>query len=217
MPTTPLKIVVLISGNGSNLQAIIDAIANGLPAKICAVISNRPEAYGLERATQAHIPNHTISLKDFPSYHEYNLAMQQQVDPLQPDLIVLAGFMQMLSPEIVQHWGTGRILNLHPSLLPKYPGLHTHQRVLEAQEKQHGVSVHFVTKDLDGGPIIAQMAVNVRSEDTIDSLAIRIQALEHQLYPKVIEWFAQGRVQLVNDRVYFDNQELPENGYNKLT
>lgn len=207
MPITPLKIVVLISGNGSNLQAIIDAIAKGLPAKIAAVISNRPEAYGLERAKKAGIPAYTLSLKDFPN----------QVDPLQPDLIVLAGFMQMLSPEIIHHWGTGRMINLHPSLLPKYRGLHTHQRVIEAQEKQHGISIHFVTKDLDGGPIIAQMAIDMGPEDTIDTLTTRIQALEHKLYPTVIDWFAHGRVQLINDRVYLDNQQLPENGYNKFT
>lgn len=206
MPTTPLKIVVLISGNGSNLQAIIDAIANGLPVKICAVISNRPEAYGLERAKKAGIPAYALSLKDLPS----------QIDPFQPDLIVLAGFMKLLPPELVDHWETGHIINLHPSLLPKYRGLHTHQRVLQAQEKQHGISIHFVSKDLDGGPIIAQMALDVHSNETMRSLTARIQALEHTLYPTVIHWFAESRVQLRNNRVYLDDQELPENGYNKL-
>lgn len=205
-PLIPLKIVVLISGNGSTLQAIIDAIANGLPAQIAAVISNRADAYGLERAKKAGIPTYTLSLKDLSSH----------VDPLQPDLIVLAGFMQLLPPEIIDHWGTERVINLHPSLLPKYRGLHTHQRVIEAQEKQHGSTIHFVTKDLDEGPIIAQMALDVLPEDTVDSLSARIHALEYKLYPAVIDWFAQDRVQLINKRVYLDKQLLPENGCNKL-
>lgn len=219
MPTSPiaLKIVVLISGNGTNLQAIIDAIAKGLPAKICAVISNKLEAFGLQRAAQANIPHSVLSPNNFSSAHDYELALQQQIDFYQPDLIVLAGFMRVLSATTIHHWGVGRIINMHPSLLPKYRGLHTHQRVIEAQEKQHGISIHFVTKDLDGGPIIAQMAIDMGPEDTIDTLTTRIQALEHKLYPTVIDWFAHGRVQLINDRVYFDNQQLPENGYNKFT
>jgi len=198
---------VLISGNGSTLQAIINAIVKGLPAQIAAVISNRPDAYGLERAKKAGIPAYVLSLKDIPS----------QVDLLQPDLIVLAGFMQILPPEIIDHWGTERIINLHPSLLPKYCGLNTYERVIEAQEKQHGSTIHFVTKELDKGPIIAQMALDILPEDTVDSLRARIHALEHKLYPAVIDWFAHGRVQLINGHVYFDNQQLPENGYNKLT
>jgi phosphoribosylglycinamide formyltransferase-1 len=206
MPTspTPLKIVVLISGNGTNLQAIIDAIAKGLPAKICAVISNKPGAYGLQRAAQANIPHSVLSPNNFSSAYDYELALQKQVDRYHPDLIVLAGFMRVLSATTLHHWGTNRIINIHPSLLPKYRGLNTHQRVLDAKEKQHGVSVHFVTEDLDGGPVIAQMSLDILPEDTAQTLATRIQTLEHTLYPMVIDWFVHHRVQLIDGHVQLD-------------
>lgn len=196
-----LKIVVLISGNGSNLQAIIDAIAEGLPATICAVISNKPEAYGLQRAAQANIPHHVLSPKNFSSAQDYELALQEQVDFYQPDLIVLAGYMRILSAPTVQHWGTHRIINLHPSLLPKYPGINTHERALKAKEKQHGVSIHFVTENLDAGPIIAQKSLEILPNETAESLEARIHEIEYQLYPMVLDWFAHNKVKFIDGHV----------------
>lgn len=189
----PLKLVVLISGNGSNLQAIIDAIANGLPAKIMSVISNRADAFGLERAQQANIATHVISTKDFPDAANYDTELQKVIENYHPDLIILAGFMRILTAPLVQHF-RGKILNIHPSLLPKYRGLHTHQRALEAGDAVHGVTVHFVTEELDGGPIIAQREIKIASEDTAETLKQKIHLIEHRLYPEVINWFAEGKI-----------------------
>lgn len=188
----------------------MDAIDKGLPATICAVISNNPKAYGLQRAAQANIPNHSLSPKAFTSMQEYELTLQRQVDLYQPDLIVLAGYMCILSAPTVQHWGVNRIVNLHPSLLPKYPGLHTHARVLKAKEKYHGVSVHFVTAQLDAGPIIAQRSLEVLPNETLESLEARIHTIEHALYPEVIDWFARDNVKLINGHVVINGIKYQE-------
>lgn len=186
----PLPIVVLISGNGSNLQAIIDAIAVDLPAKICAVISNKVDAYGLERAKQANIPTKVIIRKDFPNRDAYEHALQQNIDQYEPRLIVLAGFMHILGERFVAAY-PNRIINIHPSLLPKYPGLNTHAQVLANGDKEHGVTIHFVTPEVDAGPIIAQAKLAVLPDDTVESLQQRIHQLEHKLYPAVIRQFTR--------------------------
>ena len=215
--SSPFKLVVLISGNGSNLQAIINAIVEKkIRVSICAVISNKANAYGLERAAQAGIPSHIISADNFPNSYGYELALHKQVDYYQPDLIVLAGFMRVLSKTTIYHWGPGRIINIHPSLLPKYRGLHTHKRAIQAKEKDHGASIHFVTEELDGGPVIAQMSLHILPEETPESLAARVQKLEHLLYPAIISWFVHDRVKLVNKYVELDGKKLTQNNYNKF-
>ena len=203
-----LNIVVLISGQGSNLQAIMDAIARGdLPATLCAVISNRADAPGLERAARAGIPAETLSHRDFPDRQAYDRALQALIDRYHPDLVVLAGFMRILTPAFVAHYA-GRLLNIHPSLLPAFTGLNTHQRALEAGVAEHGTSVHFVTADLDAGPVIIQARIPVRPDDTPQTLAARIKPLEHRLYPLVIRWFAQGRLRLRDGEIIFDGKPL---------
>lgn len=185
-----LAIVVLISGNGSNLQAIIDAIGKGLDVKIRAVISNRPEAFGLQRAAQAGIPTYVI---DYTHYNrrDFEAALREKINVHTPDLIILAGFMRKLTADFV-HLYSGRLINIHPSLLPKYPGLNTHHRVLSAGETRHGVTIHYVTAEVDAGPLICQAALNVEPGETEKNLEQRIHALEHRLYPQVLSWFAEG-------------------------
>ena len=185
-----LNIVMLISGNGSNLQAIIDAIDRGLKVRIKAVISNRPDAYGLERAQQANLTTHLIDHHDYASREAFDQALQETIDHHQPDLIVLAGFMRRLSADFVRHYPKN-IINIHPSLLPKYPGLNTHQKVLDHQDKTHGVSIHYVTEALDAGPIIAQEQFSVMPDDTVDSLKKKVHTIEHRLYPAIIERLAE--------------------------
>lgn len=203
-PDSPLALVVLISGNGSNLQAIMDAIDAGeLPAKVCAVISNNPEAYGLTRAHAAGIPGKVLDHRDYPDRESYDRELQALIDGYQPELIILAGFMRILTDDFVNHF-RGRMLNIHPSLLPKYQGLNTHQRVLDAGEEIHGVSVHFVTPELDGGPVILQAEVPVHEGDSTEDLAERVHTREHIIYPLVVTWFAKGRLQLVDDQVLLD-------------
>lgn len=191
----PLPIVVLISGNGSNLQAIIDAIHVGLPAEIRAVISNNPQAYGLSRAREAGIPAEVIDHHDYPSRDAFDQGLRSRIDHYQPKLLVLAGFMRILTDEFVKHYH-GRMINIHPSLLPRYQGLNTHQRVLDAGDDIHGVSVHFVTSELDSGPVILQAEIPVHANDDADTLAQRIHEQEHIIYPQVIRWFAEGRLRL---------------------
>lgn len=189
----PLNLVVLISGNGSNLQALIDAIAEGrLTARIAAVISNRPDAYGLERAAQAGIATAVLDHKAFDSREAYDEALASLIARHAPDLVVLAGFMRILTPGLIERFA-GRMLNIHPSLLPKYPGLHTHRRALAAGDAEHGVSIHLVTPELDGGPILAQAACPIVPGDDEASLAAKVRVLEHMLYPEVIQGFAEGR------------------------
>lgn len=186
-------IAILISGNGSNLQAIIDAIDAGLPAKIVVVVSNKADAYGLERAKNAHIPTEVLSHQEYKTREAYDEALKMLLEKYQPKLIVLAGFMRILTPKFVNHF-KNRILNIHPSLLPKYPGLHTHTQVLENGDKTHGITVHIVTTELDAGPILGQAEFEVAPEDTEDTLKQKVQKLEHQLYPEVImKWIKDHR------------------------
>lgn len=203
-----LSVAVLISGSGTNLQAIIDASRRGdIAADIIAVLSDKSEAFGLTRAERAGIPCRVLPASGFPDRETYDEALGEMLAGLAPDLVVLAGFMRILTGGLVRRW-TGRMLNIHPSLLPAYRGLHTHRRVLDAGETHHGTSVHFVTEELDGGPVIAQARLAIRTDDTEDSLNGRIQALEHRLYPTVIGWFAQGRLRMIGDRVEFDGRLL---------
>lgn len=207
---TACSVVVLISGNGSNLQAIIDASA-GSGYRVNGVISNRADAYGLERAARAGIPTRVLSHRDFADRESFDQQLIQEIDAFAPDLVVLAGFMRILSGGFVQHYA-GRLLNIHPSLLPDYRGTHTHERVLEAGETQHGVSVHFVTEELDGGPVILQAVVPVEPSDTRDVLAARIARQEHLIYPRVVSWFAAGRLQMQDDAALLDGERLPGTG-----
>lgn len=206
--TAPMPVVVMISGSGTNLQAILDATAAGrLPVRVKAVLSDVPGAFGLERARQAGVPAECLPASDFADRASFDQALGQRLEQLAPGLVVLAGFMRILSAPLVRAW-SGRMLNIHPSLLPKYRGLHTHRRVLEAGETEHGTSVHFVTEELDGGPLIAQARIRIRENDTETSLNQRIQALEHKLYPLVIGWFGDGRLRLGPDGVEFDGATL---------
>lgn len=209
----PLRVVVLISGSGNNLQALIDGQQAGqLPIEIVAVISNRPEVFGLERARQANIPALVLDHKNFNSREEFDRALMALIDQQQPQLIVLAGFMRILTPEFTEHY-LGRMLNIHPSLLPDYQGLHTHQRVLDAGESHHGVTVHFVTAELDGGPPVVQARLPIKPGDDATSLAKRVQVQEHVIYPLAVSWFAQGRLKMVNGRAYLDDEPLPPGGH----
>ncbi|RDH81695.1 MAG: phosphoribosylglycinamide formyltransferase [endosymbiont of Galathealinum brachiosum] len=208
MSTPSLNIVVLISGSGSNLQAIIDAVTAGqLHANIKAVISNRPDVKGLERALSANIPALTLDHKQFDSREAFDQQLIQEIDQHQPDLIILAGFMRILTDDFVKHYN-GKMLNIHPSLLPEFTGLNTHQRALDAGVKQHGVTVHYVSNELDGGPLVLQAVIDVNENDTVESLQQRIHQQEHIIYPMVIEWAAQQRLEVIDQQVYLDKQPL---------
>jgi len=196
------NIVVLISGNGSNLQAIIDQIEQGLlPATIVAVISNRADAYGLERARHHHIPTHVIEHQEFADRAAFDKALSDTIDQYQPDLIVLAGFMRILTTEFVTKY-LGKMINIHPSLLPKYQGLNTHARVLATNEQEHGASVHYVVPELDSGPVILQGKIPVLPSDNPASLADRVHEVEYQIYPEAIRRIALGQVSFRNNQVY---------------
>ena len=201
-----MSIVVLISGSGTNLQAIIDAAQTGkINVEIKAVISNRPDAKGLERAHAANIPALLINHKDYADRESFDQALQQLIDQYSPKLIVLAGFMRILSEAFVNHYAA-RMLNIHPSLLPHFPGLHTHQRALDAGHQQHGATVHFVTNELDSGPAVIQSIMDINQDDTADSLANRIHTQEHIIYPMAIGWFAKGRLVCRNNQAYLDDR-----------
>ena len=207
MTAAPLSIVVLISGSGSNLQALIDRSLQQQHYAVTAVISNQPDAYGLERARNAGIDPICINHTDYPDRESFEDALCKQIDQYKPDLLALAGFMRILTPSFVQHY-QGRALNIHPSLLPAYRGLHTHRRVLEAGDAVHGCSVHFVTDELDGGPLIIQSRVPVLDGDTEEVLAARVLKDEHIIYPLVVNWYAQGRLRLQDHTVCFDGRSL---------
>ena len=192
-----MKGVILISGNGSNLQSIIDQ-ADSIDLQISAVISNEKNAYGLERAKAAGIKTYFVDPKLFTDRVYFDQELVKIINSLNVELIVLAGFMRILSTLFIDHF-SGKVLNIHPSLLPKYPGLDTHQRAINASDKLHGATVHFVTKELDGGPIISQVVVNLDSHDTETSLAKKVLKKEHILYPKVIHWYTQRRLKLENE------------------
>ncbi|EQB99194.1 phosphoribosylglycinamide formyltransferase [Photorhabdus temperata] len=207
------NIVVLISGNGSNLQAVIDACQqNKISGQICAVFSNTANAYGLLRAKQAEIPAHVVSPKNYADRQTYDQALKHAIDQYQPDLVVLAGYMRILTPDFVQHY-FGRLLNIHPSLLPKYPGLHTHRKAMENGDTEHGTSVHFVTEELDGGPVILQAKVPIFANDQESEVIKRVQTQEHDIYPLVINWFVEGRLSMVNGKAHLDGNILPPQGY----
>ncbi len=192
----PLPVAILISGSGSNLQALIDGAADGyLPIDIRAVISNQAQALGLERAARAGIETRVLSHRDYSSREAYDADLRTLIETYDPGLVVLAGFMRILTPGFVLHY-RGRLLNIHPSLLPRYRGLHTHARALEAGDLEHGASVHFVTEELDGGPLVLQVKVPVHPDDDTDSLAARVLQHEHRIYPQAVRWFAEGRLRL---------------------
>lgn len=203
-----LPAIVLISGGGTNLQAIIDSAEEDLPVEVKAVISNTPDAYGLERARKAGIPVATLDHQQFPDRESFDRALMKLIDAYQPQLVLLAGFMRILSTGFVHHYH-GRMLNIHPSLLPDFQGLHTHQRALEAEMQKHGASIHFVTEELDGGPIILQASVPVLPGDDAEKLAARVLEKEHIIYPLAVRWFAEGRLSLnETDQVLLDGNIL---------
>lgn len=195
------RIVILISGRGSNMEALIAARDAGkLPVAIAAVISNRPDAQGLKTAARAGIATATLDHKAFAGRAAFDVALAECIDRHAPDLVVLAGFMRILGEDFVRRY-EGRLLNIHPSLLPAFPGLHTHQRALEEGVRVHGCTVHFVTPALDHGPIILQAVVPVLDTDSEETLAARVLAQEHVIYPQAVRWFAEGRLQLLDGRV----------------
>ena len=204
-----LSVVVVISGSGTNLQALIDATKSGDAFRIAGVISNRPQVLGLQRAETAGIPNQVVDHTEFDDREQFDAVLGDRIEAMRPQLIVLAGFMRILTPDFVARFA-GRMINIHPSLLPEFQGLHTHRRALKAGVSEHGASVHFVTSELDGGPVIAQVRVSVEPDDTEDSLAARVLQQEHILLPQVVNWFADGRVALRQDRVWFDQQPISE-------
>ena len=206
-------VVVLLSGTGSNLQALIDSTRTGdSPARIAAVISNRADAYGLQRARDAGIDTRSLDHKAFEGREAFDAALIELIDAFNPKLVVLAGFMRILSADFVRHY-EGRLLNIHPSLLPKYKGMHTHQRALDAGDSEHGCSVHFVTEELDGGPLVVQAVVSVELHDTPATLAQRVHAQEHLIYPLAIRWFAEGRLTLDEHGASLDGQGLGPSGH----
>jgi phosphoribosylglycinamide formyltransferase-1 len=202
--TERLPVVILISGRGTNLQVLLDETRAGrLPVDIRAVISNNPDAEGLSRAREAMLPTEVVNHRAYPDRAQFDDALRKAIDRHEPKLIVLAGFMRILGHAFIEHFA-GRLINIHPSLLPKYPGLDTHARALAAGEREHGASVHFVTSEVDGGPVILQAAVPVRPDDTPQSLAARVLAQEHRIYPLAIRWFAEKRLTLHGRQVMLD-------------
>ena len=210
---TKMKVVVLVSGGGSNLQALIDGQQDGsLPIEIAAVISNRPGVKGLDRARDNGISAELLDHTNFDSRDDFDASLMNLIDSFDPELIVLAGFMRILTPQFTGHY-VGRMLNIHPSLLPMYQGLHTHQRALDAADSEHGVSVHFVTAELDGGPIAIQARVPILPNDDASSLAKRVQVQEHVIYPLAVKWFSHRRLTMKDNLAVLDNKVLPNNGY----
>jgi len=203
-----LPVVILISGTGSNMRVIAEHAARGdLPIDIRAVISDRPDARGLVTAAAMGLSVESLSPKDFPDRPSFDAALAALIDRYHPGLLVLAGFMRILGADFTTRF-SGRCLNIHPSLLPKYRGLHTHRRALEAGETHHGVSVHFVTEELDGGPVVIQARVPVLPGDTEASLSARVQRQEHRIYPEVVGWFASGRLACHDGRAWLDGKPL---------
>ncbi len=204
------RLVVLISGRGSNLRAILEAIQRGeMPATVCAVISNRTSAEGLRYARAAGIPTEVIDHRAFSSREAFDDALRETIDQHRPDLVVLAGFMRILGPGFIRHYA-GRLMNIHPSLLPQFPGLDTHRRAIEGGAREHGATVHFVTDEVDGGPRIVQARVPVQPGDTPKALADRVLEEEHRIFPLAIGWFCQGRLSLRDGKVLLDGEIPPE-------
>lgn len=210
---TKAKLVVLISGSGSNLQSFIDQSLSGeLPADIAAVICNRPGAFGLERAAKAGIPTELIDHTQYEGREPFDQELIRCIDQYEPDLVILAGFMRILTPGFVQHY-SNRLLNIHPSLLPKYPGLNTHQRAIDAGDSEAGATVHFVTEVLDCGANVVQASVPILKDDSAEALAKRILGQEHKIYPLAAKWFVEGRLTIKNNKALLDGDVLPESGF----
>lgn len=210
--TDSCDVVVLISGSGSNLQALIDSLGDSNPARIRAVIANRAEAFGLQRALAAGIDARVLDHKQFADREAFDQALMEQIDAYAPHLVVLAGFMRILTPGFVRHY-QGRLLNIHPSLLPRHKGLDTHRRAIEAGDAEHGCSVHFVTEELDGGPVAIQAAFSVRPGEGLDALTSRVHTAEHMIYPLAMRWFAEGRLRLCEQGAMLDGAKLPATGH----
>ncbi|MBG22862.1 MAG: phosphoribosylglycinamide formyltransferase [Idiomarinaceae bacterium] len=207
------RIVVLISGSGTNMQAIVEACQQQrIDGEVVGVISNKANVGGLEKAAVANIPTAVLSHKDYDTREAYDAELLQLIDGFQPDVVVLAGFMRILTAEFTQHYH-GRMLNIHPSLLPKYRGINTHQRALDNGDKEHGVSVHFVTEELDGGPVILQARVPVFEGDEASDLQQRVHAQEHRIYPLVVQWLCSGRLKLTEKGAELDGTLLGPQGY----
>jgi len=212
MSAAPVPVVILISGRGSNLQAMLEETRTGkLPIEIRAVISNNPAAEGLQRARAAGVPAEIIDHRDYAERSQFDAVLMQAIDQHAPRLVILAGFMRILGEAFIRHYA-GRLLNIHPSLLPAFKGINTHARALAAGAAQHGASVHFVTNDLDGGPVIVQASVPVRAGDTADTLAARVLHEEHRILPLAIRWFAEERLSIRNGQVLLDGAIRPEQG-----
>jgi phosphoribosylglycinamide formyltransferase-1 len=211
--STPLgNIAILISGTGSNLQSFIDAAASGqLQAKISLVISNKPDAAGLQRAANAGIETLCIDHREYEHRETFDAALTNALQKHDIDLVILAGFMRILTPVFIEPY-LGRLLNIHPSVLPKYPGLHTHQRALDARDNEAGATVHFVTPELDSGPPVIQARVAIGADDTADTLAAKVIVEEHKIYPLAAQWFMQGRLRLTNEGASLDGEALPDCG-----
>lgn len=206
------KIVVLISGSGSNLQSIINACEeNKIDAQITAVISNKYSVKGLDRAADANIPSIVIDHNAFETRQAFDQHLAEVIEGFTPDLIILAGFMRILTEEFVNQF-VGKLINIHPSLLPAYPGLNTHQRAIEAGDRTAGATVHFVTPELDGGPSILRAQVAVLENDTSDALAARVLTMEHHIYPTVAQWFCEGRLNMKDGIVFFDGVQIDKSG-----
>lgn len=205
-----MSAAVLISGSGTNLQSFIDkAQAGELDIDIGVVLSNKPDALGLERAKKAHIPVECVEHGDYPDRESFESALNDTLDRYSPDLIILAGFMRILTPVFIEHFA-GRIFNIHPSLLPKYPGLDTHQRAIDAGDNWAGSTVHFATEELDGGPRIIQGRVRVEADDTAKTLASRVLKIEHEIYPQAAALFAAGRLEFIDGAAWLDGKKLDE-------
>jgi phosphoribosylglycinamide formyltransferase-1 len=206
------RLAVLLSGEGSNLQALIDATQKGIiKAEIVLVVSNKFDAGGLKRAQKSGIENIVLDNLRYADRRSFDCVLESKLKKYNLDLIILAGFMRILTSDFVEAFA-GRILNIHPSLLPKYRGLHTHQKALDAGDKNAGATVHFVTSELDGGPSIIQAVVPILKNDTVDALASRILTKEHQIYPLAVKLFCEGRLSLVDEKAVFDSTVLPKNG-----
>ena len=208
MSSERIRAAVLISGSGSNLQSFINKVqSHELELDIAVVISNRADAFGLQRAAEARIPTQVIEHADYADRETFDQTVAAELEKHAVDLIILAGFMRILSPWFVQRFA-GRILNIHPALLPAYPGLNTHQRVLDAGDRQHGSTVHFVTEELDGGPLVMQGRLAVSANENAAELAARVQSVEHQIYPAVAALFAAGRLRYESNNAYLDRKKL---------
>ncbi|WP_426416519.1 phosphoribosylglycinamide formyltransferase [Aestuariirhabdus sp. LZHN29] len=205
------KTVVIISGSGSNLQALIDR-AQEIGIEISGVISNRADAFGLQRAQRAGIATALVDHRQFDSRETFDASLAEAIDGMHAELVILAGFMRILTPEFTRRY-EGRMLNIHPSLLPKYRGLHTHKRALEAGDQWHGATVHFVTEELDGGATVIQAPVAINASDSEETLAARVHGVEHRIYPLAAQWFAEGRLSLKQGIAYLDDAPLPAEGY----